>query len=118
MRFVLIVIALVVAGLVSYNFLTTGTIALVPASRMSDEMHVVNGLRGEFRDAQRHYTQAGRAVAVSGVDTTADAEAALREVERIEAEARRLGRTLTDEAARAELERLLSDISSFTQGAR
>ncbi len=118
MRSVLTLVVIVVVGLLAFNYLTTGKLAILPGGGLSGEERAVRRLRGEFQDARREFAQAGRAVAMSGVDTTASAEAALSEVSRIEEEARELKSSLKTVAAREQVERLIKDITQYKRSLR
>lgn len=113
MRALLFVIVIAIVGLLAYNFLTTGSIALLPSGALSAEDRAVEELRDQFVAGQAQYRQAGRAVAVSGVDATADVEDFLADLDRIHAEAKRLRPKLTTESARQNLDKLMRDIAAY-----
>ena len=113
MKALFAIIVIIVVALIAFNYTTTGKFTLIPGGATSDEDRAVRLLRGEFREAARAYLQAGRGAAISGIDTTAGAEAALREVERIEKEAKKLKRELTEDGAREALDQLLRDIAQY-----
>ena len=100
MKKLLLVVALVVAGLVIYNVVTTGTLRLLPSAGSSDEERSVAALESQLEDARTRVQQAHRTASVAGLDTTADIESA-RSV------AARIGRELTDLRARLTDERAL-----------
>ena len=58
--------------------------------------------------AEKAFQQAGRAAGVSGVDTSADASSALRDVEQVERELRVLSGTTQSAEARRQIEELLA----------
>ena len=113
MRVLIFVIVIAVVGFLAYNFLTTGEIALFGSGSLDEERQAVQDLRDEFQAAQGQYRQAGRAVAVSGIDATADVEDFLADLDRIEADAMKLRPKLESDAARRDLERLLRDIKAY-----
>lgn len=64
-------------------------------------------LQSRLDAAERSYQSAGRASAMSGLDSTGDAEAALAEVGRIEKELREMSRTATSEELKIRIRTLL-----------
>jgi hypothetical protein len=113
MRTLMFVIVIAVVGFLAYNFLTTGQLSLSGPGSLDEERQAVQDLRDEFQAAQGQYQQAGRAVAVSGIDATGDVEDFLADLDRIEADARKLRSKLGSEPARRDLERLLRDINAY-----
>lgn len=113
MRAFMFIVVIAIVGFLAYNFLTTGQVSLSGPGSLDEERQSVQDLRDEFQAAQGQYRQAGRAVAVSGIDATADVEDFLADLDRIEAEAKKLRPKLESEAARRDLERLLRDITAF-----
>ena len=103
---ILIAVVVIVAGLLVFNYLNTGKITLIPSSGLSEEEREIKMLEEELRAAERSFAQAGRASAMSGVDSTADAEAAKMVVKRVEAQARELKRKTTSEEIKFKIERL------------
>lgn len=113
MRSLLTLVVLVVVGLVAFNFITTGELKLLPGSSMSGGEHELNRLQGEFRAAARDYREAGRAVAVSGVDATDAASAALAELDRIEEEVREYRKRAATPELKAAADKLLGEIARY-----
>jgi hypothetical protein len=118
MRLLLTIVVIVVIALFAFNYLTTGKFALLPSGSLSKEQRTIRRLRGEFREAKVQYRQAGRAVALSGVDTASDAAAALDEVDLIEEETKQLAKKFTDDKAREDAEQLLREIAQYKQNVR
>ena len=109
----LVVLAAVVAGiLLAFNYFTTGELTLFPGDSSSEGERQVNQLRGEFREAAREYRQAGREAALSGMDTTYAAEAALAAVDRVEKDLKTLRKTI-DESLKGEVDDLLREIKKY-----
>lgn len=113
MKALVTLIGIAICGFLAYNFLTTGNLTLSPSGGLSADQQAVNELRDQFDDALQQYRQAGRAVAVSGVDSSADVEDFLADIDRIDAEAKRLKPKLTSEPARQNLDRLLRELASY-----
>jgi hypothetical protein len=105
-----LVVFLVIAAAAAH-FLSRG--GLEVKQSMSEEEQKIAELRTELRAAQSEYRQSGRAAAMSGMDTTAEASAALAQVDRIERELRELKTGLTDETAIRAAGRLEDEISDF-----
>ncbi len=81
---VLIGVFVALLGLIAFNWFTTGEVALIPATPLSAEGRELSRLEGEFAAATHDYYQASRSAGMTGVDTTAEARAALNELDRIE----------------------------------
>ena len=113
MRSLLTLVVLVVVGLVAFNFITTGELKLLPGGSMSGGEHELNRLQGEFRAAARDYREAGRAVAMSGVDATDAASAALSEIDRIEEDVREFRKKAATPELKAAADKLLGEIARY-----
>lgn len=112
----LIIIAL--AGLIAYNYFTSGEISLIPSSSISEEEHELKCLADDFRKAKKQVKQAERVAAVSGVGSTLEVEDAITEIERIENALITLKDRLKSESTKREAERLESKIKAFKSGTR
>jgi hypothetical protein len=82
---------------------------------MSQQEKELNRLKGDFRRAAQSYRQAGRAAGVSGLDTTSDAEAALRSVDGVERDAKALRKRTTDPEVQAKIDDFLAEIKKYKQ---
>jgi hypothetical protein len=110
----LITIAVVVViALVAFNYFQTGEFKILPGSSMSDEAREVNRLRGDFRRAAQEYRQAGRSAGLSGLDTTEDAETALKAVDGVERDLKKIRRETEDPKLREEIDQLLDEIATY-----
>jgi hypothetical protein len=103
----------IVVALVAFNYFQTGEFKLLPGSSMSEQEHELNRLKGEFRRAAQTYRQAGRAAGVSGLDTTSDAEAALKTVEGVERDLNQLRKRTDDADVKAKIDDLLAEIKKY-----
>jgi CHASE3 domain sensor protein len=99
-----------VVALLTLNFLTTGEVTLVPTTPLAAHARAVDRLEDRFVTAAHEYTQAERSAGLTGMDTTSQAQAALEELNRIEAELKNLlaGNPAADE--RAKIEEILARI--------
>ena len=113
MRSLLTLAVIVVVGLVVFNDLTTGELKLLPGGSANGGEQELNRLPGEFRAAAREYRQAARSVAVSGVDASDAAAAALAEVDRVEEEVRQLKRKASSPELKAAADKLLGEIARY-----
>ena len=113
MKSLLILALMVVIGLLAFNYLTTGELKLLPGSSGGGSEQELNSLQGDFRNAAREYRQAQRSVAVSGVDATDQASAALAEVDRIEDEVRQFAKKASTPELKAAAEKLLKEIAQY-----
>jgi len=115
MKKLLIVLLVGVAGLVGYNYVSTGELKLLPGPSASGPEGRLRELAAEFEDATRELGQAGRAAGMTGLDTTADFEAARRDLERIRREVGELTPELESERARDEAKRLTESIRDYVR---
>ena len=95
-----VVLVVVVVGLLGYNYATTGEFKLVPSFSNSEEEQAVLDLREDFAASQKQFAQAHRAAGLSGIDTSADADAAVNNVKRIKRELEKLRKKLTEDKAK------------------
>ena len=107
------VIVVAVVGLVAFNYATTGELTLVPSFSKSEQESAIRGLQRDFSTAQKRYAQAYRTAAVGGIDTTADADAAIGSVKRIKREVESLRKTLSEERAKRIADELLIAVRAF-----
>jgi hypothetical protein len=115
MKNLIAIVVVVVVALVAFNYFQTGEFKLLPGSSMSDEERELNRLKGEFRRAAQAYRQAGRAAGVSGLDTTADIEAALQSVDGVERDVKALRKRTEDPEVKAKIDDLLAEINKYKQ---
>ena len=113
-RFVLALV-LAAAAVFAYNYITTGKLALIPSKTMSDQEKELTDLEARLKAAVRQYTQAGRAAGMSGVDTTADAEAARVEIQEIQKRLDELGRKSSAEM-KEKLAKVKAELEEAKQG--
>ena len=107
----LIIIAL--AGLVAYNYFTTGEVKLIPSAALSEEEQQVQALKEQFLEAQSRFMEGSRGASIGGIDTSADVVGAMREVQEIEGEVRALAARLDPGPAKDKATKLLSQIETF-----
>ena len=118
MKNIITLVVVVVVALVAFNYFSTGEFKLLPGSSMSQEEQELNRLKGEFRRATQAYRQAGRSAGMSGMDTTADAEAALQTVDSVEREVKALRKRTDDPEARDKIDALLAEIKKYKEDVR
>jgi hypothetical protein len=91
-------VVLAAVALVAFNFVATGEFTLIPTTPLSAEARAFNRLNERFVAATHQLNQAEKAAGVSGIDTSADAQAALRELDQVEKELKELkGQTIAAE---------------------
>lgn len=111
MKQLAVLAALLVAGLLAWNWYTTGELRLVPQSGPSSpEEARVDDLEERFEDAMRSWANAQRGTGIAGIDMTADADAAHREVLAVRGELERLIPRLDDEKLAERARKLLRKI--------
>lgn len=113
MKKILMVVAIVLVGLVGYNYFTTGEFSLMPSFASSAEERELGRLEDELDRARTEFKQAGRMAALSGLDTTADAETARRSVKNTEKDLKQLRKRLESPAVIAKADRLAQAIQGF-----
>ena len=80
MKKMLLIAVVVIGALLAYNFATTGEFTLLPQGPLSGEEQELQRLEREFETAATEFNQALRSAGLAGLDTTGDADAAMREV--------------------------------------
>ena len=118
MKNVLILVAVLVVGLLVYNFATTGEVKLLPSFGLSDEEQAVKDLEDRFDAAKGEFAQAHRAAGLSGIDSSSGAEAARRSVQAIQQEMTSLRKGLSEEEAVRRAESLSSAVDRFLKEMR
>lgn len=113
MKNLITIAVVVVIALVAYNYFQTGEFTIMPGGGMSDEAREVNRLRGDFREAAQQYRQAGRSAGLSGLDTTSDAEGALKTIDGVERDLKNLRKKVEDPKVRQEIDALLDEIAKY-----
>jgi len=104
MKALIVILILAGAGYLAYTYL------YVP---MTDEEKIVNDLEKRFDEASRSLLGAERMAGSTGLDTTSDAELAIRRVRRLENELKNLKPTLKDENIKLKAEELEKKIRNF-----
>ena len=117
MKIVMLII-IAAAGLVAYNYFTTGEMSLIPSSTLSEEEQEVKSLADSFREAQRQVREAERTAAVSGIGNIGAVEDAINEIDQIESDLVTLKSSLKSASAMKEAERLEREIEEFKRGVR
>jgi hypothetical protein len=85
---------------------------------MSEDERAVAELEERFDAARAQYSQAARAAGLSGMDTSGDADGALRSVEQIASDLRKLQQELTSGPARQKAETLAASIEGYRRSLR
>jgi len=111
-KIVLLVVA-VVGALLAYNYTTTGELTLLPQGPLSGEEQELQRLERDFETAAGEFNQALRSAGLAGLDTTGDADAAMKEVRRIERKLDDLMRRLVSDDERGKAERLRRRLLEF-----
>lgn len=113
MKKVFVLVLVVVGAILAYNYTTTGEITLIPAGPLTPEEEELKRLERNFETAATQFNQALRSAGLAGLDTTGDADAAMKEVERIERSLSKLMRRLEVEDVRQKAERLKLRLREF-----
>jgi hypothetical protein len=115
MKNLITIAVVVVVALVAFNYFQTGEFSIIPGGGMSEEEKELNRLKGEFRRAAQTYRQAGRSAGVSGLDTTADVQAALQSVDGVERDVKALRKRTKDAEVKAKIDEFLAEIKKYKQ---
>ncbi|MBI3450168.1 MAG: hypothetical protein HY049_14790 [Acidobacteria bacterium] len=107
----LLVVVAALAVVVGHNMMTSGSKNLSP-----DEQQIA-ALESRVHAAQDAISRASHSAGMTGMDATADADAAMHDLERAEKEISALGDRTHDAAVRSRCERLM-DESRSARGAR
>jgi hypothetical protein len=119
MKKIVLILVFAVAGLLAFNYVRTGEVTLIPAGSATAEGRQLDDLADRFEAARKQYGQAGRTAGLSGMDTTSDADAALRTVHDVEKALGQLKAKLqSDSADGRKAEKLAAAIGEFTRQAR
>lgn len=113
MKNLITIAVVVVIALVAYNYFQTGEFKLVPGGSMSEESQEVNRLRGDFSRAAQQYRRAGRSAGMTGLDSMDDAENAIKAVDGVERDLKKLRGQLKDPEVKGEIDELLQEISTW-----
>ena len=113
---IIMVIIFLAAGLVVYNYVTTGELSLIPGASLSEEEQEVKNLADRFYKARQMVKQAQRSAGVGGVATISMVDDEMNEIEQIEVEIVTLMDSLESEAAFENAERLEREIADFKNG--
>lgn len=118
MKKIVMLIIIASAGLVAFNYFTTGEVSLIPSSTLSEEEQEVKNLADSFREAQTQVRQAERTAAVSGVGNLDAVEDAINDIDKIASALDALKSSLKSSSAMKKAERLEREIESFKRGVR
>ena len=83
MRRLVVLVIVVVAGLLAYNYVTTGKLSLRPPTHSGAKSELAD-LEKQFAAAKAEFEAAARAAGLTGVDMTSQAAAAHAKLERIQ----------------------------------
>ena len=115
MKKLAIIIVVAIAGLVVFNYATTGELSVASPFSKSEEERAVQELWDRVSGAKKQFAQAYRAAAVGGIDTTADADAAISSIKKIKKELGSLRKKLTEKRARRKADELLAIVRDFNK---
>ncbi len=107
---ILIGVFLGLLGLIAFNWITSGEVALIPTTTLSAEGRELARLEGEFASVTHDYYQAGRAAGMTGMDTTAEARAAMDRLDQIEKELQAMKRNNPGPAVSRRIDQVLANI--------
>ena len=95
-KLILVLIVLLVIGLFVFNYMQSGELTLIPKKQTENDVKM-KALEDELRAAKQQLAQAGRSAGISGLDTSEDAHAAKKEIDRITKEIAELKKKMESE---------------------
>jgi len=113
MKKLAVVIVVAIVGLLAFNYAKTGELTLTPSFTKSEEETAVHDLQQTFAAAQKQFVQAHRTAGLSGMDTSAEADAAINSVKRIKRELTKLRKTLSEDKAKRIAGELANSVRTF-----
>lgn len=105
MKKLIVLLLIVVAGYYAYQYFSGGN--------LSGEQKQVQALADEFLAARQRLSQAERAAAVGGLDTTSDADDAMHAAGSLLEKLQALQEKLTEDKAMAMAEKLAGELNAF-----
>jgi hypothetical protein len=117
MKNLITIAVVVVVGLVAFNYFQTGEFSILPASKSVEEQEL-NRLKGDFTRAAQEFRQAGRQAGLGGIDSTAQAESALKAVDGVERDLKLLKKRTTDPKVLSKIDDLLEEVREYKQSVR
>ena len=110
---IIMLIIIAAAGLIAYNYFTTGEMSLIPSSTLSEEEQDVKSLADSFHEARRMVRQAERAAAFGGIGNIDIVEDEINEIDQIESALVTLKSHLKSASAMKAAEQLELEIEKF-----
>ena len=117
MKNLITIAVVVVVGLVAFNYFQTGEFSILPASKSVEEQEL-NRLKGDFTRAAQEFRQAGRQAGLGGIDSTAQAESALKAVDGVERDLKLLRKRTTDPKVLDKIDALLEEVQQYKRDVR
>jgi hypothetical protein len=118
MKAILVFIVVVIVAVLAFNYFTTGELKLLPGSSKSPEEQELDRLAENFRAAVQEFEQAGRQAALSGMDSTYAAGAAMAAANGVERDLKALRSRVDDPAVVKRVDELLSRVKKFQDEVR
>ncbi len=100
MKKLMLFLVVAAAGWVGYQYMQTGSIPFLSSSSSTPEERELDVLFDRFEAARAQFRRAGKSSGLTGMDNTAEVEAAVQEVKRVEKAFARLKSKLVSEAAK------------------
>lgn len=118
MKKIALVLAIGVLGLLGYNYVATGELKLIPGRALSAEQRELKELEKQFDAARKQVGQAHRAAGTTGIDMTADVEAARRSLDKIQRALADLKQRLESDSAKRDADRLARAVKDYSRELR
>jgi hypothetical protein len=113
---IIMMIIIVAAGLVAYNYFTTGELSLIPSSALSAEEQEVKSLADSFHQARKMVKQAQRSAAVGGIGNIDIVADEMNAIDQVESDLVILMDSLETDSAIEKAEQLGREIEEFKRG--
>ena len=114
MKKIVVLLVVIAAALLAYNYLTTGELRLLPAAS-SPQAKELASLERELQRTMVDYQTAAKGAALSGVDFTAEATAARRSARSIEKRLEALEKSIDSGKDRERAARLREKVEAFLE---
>lgn len=109
MKKIFLAALLVAGGIAAFNYISSGKLGTHGMSARSPEETQVANLESRLQEAEAQLTQASRSAGLAGVDTTADAEVAVRKIDQVEKEATALKDRVKEQALTDRLDKVVAE---------
>ncbi|HXI03003.1 MAG TPA: hypothetical protein VNI57_07475 [Candidatus Saccharimonadales bacterium] len=109
MKKIFLAALLVAGGIAAFNYVSSGRLGTHGMAAQSPEEKQVANLESRLQEAESELSQASRSAGLAGIDTTADAEVAVRKINQVESEATALKNRVKEQALTDRLDKVVAE---------